>query len=995
MTASGSSNAAGQSSEYAQRLQGQMADADADRLGRYTRLVYTIDGQPAKTHRILTCLLTQSSKWLTDYVAGLTAAGALEFDIAIPSDFGQGPITVFVDYLYRTNNKAAMDTFIKHSMDACYFAQFLQATDFQRHCDRLLKEGIETGVIKPTATDLQSAINYKLLKTIQTQICGSIVDRMIACEFHYNDDKSNIQSSTQDMISLMVLERAQASKRQTASSLQSVKATGLDTAKDGNSENAATDEGLDGSNKNHTCPFDLQTHDNQEPNMHPRSPIWCYSSPTVTPSASAQKPPQSSGGLFGQSSSSGGGLFGDNHNQDRTHTAGSGLFGQSTQNAGGLFSNDQNRAQTANSSLFGQPSQGAGGLFGSSAQPLTTSAGLFGQQSQSGGGLFGSSTQPQTSGRFGGLSLFDRPAQTSGGLFGSNYNPQSSSGGLFGQPTSSTKEGLFGNNRIQTESRCGLFGNPAPNGWSSINDQNQTHDAGNYPGGRDLFGNIWRPQTHHNTSLFGCSTRVSPFAGNGNNYGYAGSRPGATAGFGNHANSHSGTTCFPTSVNNSTGNGFGSNSGFGFHPTNNITGPSFGQNVTNAPPKPSPFGAPPNTCIHEKKNTHPFSNISGIANNVPFIEKEANGTTCTYQSVFCTGPYSTLSPEELRLLDYDNGRQFGRSTIAWPNQASVHTWGNPLRTAELDLLRVRVNKVEQDTSTMANKVYELEKGRSILTERAEKLEREVKVLTAKVQELEVTKTYAQNGDDMNKSSTADLETTIAKHITVHTATLKRYLDTTTDLIRAEIKGIKQAEQAGSESEVHQKSGPLITKPTELVIREQDTKHKGKEFQAADEELAKSTYTIIYTPTSSTSSSRESSPAEITSTETEDFVAVEASAPTTELDKATHPQSEQAASPRDTTTTSLEEQIWAKVATLSYDARKVFSSLWNTHSADKWFGVYAWDFVKTGTMKFTNYDLAVDELERVGIIHLDTNMQAAGALPFTVPAKRYVWGPKTA
>lgn len=301
---------------------------------------------------------------------------------------------------------------------------------------------------------------------------------------------------------------------------------------------------------------------------------------------------------------------------------------------------------------------------------------------------------------------------------------------------------------------------------------------------------------------------------------------------------------------------------------------------------------------------------------------------------------------------------------------------------------------------MANKVYELEKGKSTLTEKAEKLEKEVKVLTDKVKELEATKMTTENGDNTHESATADVETLIERHITAHTDMLKLYLNTTTDLIRADIKSMRSPVGEVSKTDVHQKKLLLVDEPTNLVIREQVTEQKGKEPQIVDEESDNSTYSIIYTPTSSTSSSRESSPTEKTTTiQTEGFVAVEASASITEHDKATHPEEKKTATLEDATTTTtpptFEEQIWTNVSLLSSDARLIFSSLWTDYSTDTSFDVVG---ERCLLPKFNDshvFQAAIDELVNAGVIHYDPGKQPEQpeACLFSVMSNKYYWGPK--
>jgi len=160
----------------------------------------------------------------------------------------------------------------------------------------------------------------------------------------------------------------------------------------------------------------------------------------------------SSGGLFGNTNNNtSGGLFGSSN----TNTSG-GLFGSSNTNtSGGLFgSNNQTSSgglfgsTNTSGGLFGNSTTSGGGLFGSNNN--NKSGGLFGNtNTSSGGGLFGNTN---TSG-----GLFGNTNTSSGGLFGNTnssgglFGNTNSSGGLFGNTNTSgslfgnTSGGMFGN----------------------------------------------------------------------------------------------------------------------------------------------------------------------------------------------------------------------------------------------------------------------------------------------------------------------------------------------------------------------------------------------------------------------------------------------------------------------------------------------------------------------------------------------------------------------
>lgn len=155
------------------------------------------------------------------------------------------------------------------------------------------------------------------------------------------------------------------------------------------------------------------------------------------------------------------------------------------------------------------------------------------------------------------------------------------------------------------------------------------------------------PTTSSGGGLFGGSTTAT--AGTGSGFGGFGTNNTASSGFG------SGSTMFGQAANKPTGFGtttapaagtgglFGGSSGFG---SGNTTTPAFGQ-ATNTATGPVPD--PPGTAAV------PFA---------PYQEKETNGAQNSFQNIVFQDPYKKYSPEELRLVDYAQGRQFGNGTGA-------------------------------------------------------------------------------------------------------------------------------------------------------------------------------------------------------------------------------------------------------------------------------------------------------------------------------------------
>lgn len=194
----------------------------------------------------------------------------------------------------------------------------------------------------------------------------------------------------------------------------------------------------------------------------------------------------------------------------------------------------------------------------------------------------------------------------------------------------------------------------------------------NTPGG-GLFGS----GTTGTTGGFGSNT-----AGGFGTGGGFGAKPafGATP-------STTGGGLFGASTTATTGTGFGSTGGFGSNTATTGTGFGSGGGLfgANKPATTTGFGAPATTTGFGATNTTGGSlfggggatsafgsaNNPGIGTNVPdppgtanvafapFQEKEANGSQVSFQNILFMDAYKKWSAEELRLVDYQQGRRYG------------------------------------------------------------------------------------------------------------------------------------------------------------------------------------------------------------------------------------------------------------------------------------------------------------------------------------------------
>ena len=224
------------------------------------------------------------------------------------------------------------------------------------------------------------------------------------------------------------------------------------------------------------------------------------------------------GGLFGNANNTnnnntGGGLFGNQQQNNQTN-----LFGN-TNTSGGLFGSSTNQ-QNNTVGLFGNTTNSNGGLFGNSQQ--NNKGGLFSNSNSTQGGLFGNNNnnQQSTGGLFGNTN--NNNQQNSSGLFGNVSNQSNSSslfkpsttGGLFGSTnTQPSSGGLFGNTNTQpTNTGGGLFGNNSTSLFGRNNNNNQQKSSSLFGGttqtsSDSLFGN-----TSNSTSLFGNQQSSSLFS---------------------------------------------------------------------------------------------------------------------------------------------------------------------------------------------------------------------------------------------------------------------------------------------------------------------------------------------------------------------------------------------------------------------------------------------------------------------------------------------------
>jgi len=190
----------------------------------------------------------------------------------------------------------------------------------------------------------------------------------------------------------------------------------------------------------------------------------------------------------------------------------------------------------------------------------------------------------------------------------------------------SSSTGAFGSNNNAGSS---LFGSkPAAGGFGS--------GTGTTTGG-GLFGNT---SNNNNTTGFGASSGSGgAFGGGGTTGGVFGSGTSSGGAFGGFGSNNTSTTtpAFGSSQSKPLFGAGGTGTTASFGGTSNAfgSGTALGQNAV--PPA-------------EGTNGPPFQ---------PWSEKEANGATVNYQTITFMQPYQKYSLEELRLADYQGGRQYG------------------------------------------------------------------------------------------------------------------------------------------------------------------------------------------------------------------------------------------------------------------------------------------------------------------------------------------------
>ncbi|KAL0469473.1 nuclear protein 96 domain-containing protein [Neurospora intermedia] len=237
--------------------------------------------------------------------------------------------------------------------------------------------------------------------------------------------------------------------------------------------------------------------------------------------------------------------------------------------------------------------------------------GGFGQNTNTGSGFgssgFGANTGTTGTGFGSGTTGFGAPAQTG-----------TTGGGLFGSGTTGTTGGGFGTNT------AGGFG------------------TGGGFGAKPAFGST--PATTGG-GLFGSSTTATTGTGGFGSTGFGSNTATTGTGFGSGgglfgANKPATTTGFGAPA---TTGGFGA--------TNTTGGSLFGGGGTT-----SAFGSANNPGIGTNVPDPPGTAIVPFA---PFQEKEANGSQVSFQNICFMDAYKKWSPEELRLVDYQQGRRFG------------------------------------------------------------------------------------------------------------------------------------------------------------------------------------------------------------------------------------------------------------------------------------------------------------------------------------------------
>ncbi|KAK4230111.1 hypothetical protein QBC38DRAFT_517422 [Podospora fimiseda] len=236
-----------------------------------------------------------------------------------------------------------------------------------------------------------------------------------------------------------------------------------------------------------------------------------------------------------------------------------------------------------------------------------------------------------------------------GGGFGTNNNTGSTFGG-FGSTTNTTPgfgagTSGFGATNTAGNTGTGLFGGGATGGagFGASNTTGGAFGGGGFgakpafgtpttsAGGNSLFGGTTTATSGGTGFGFGNTNNATttPFGGGGTTSLFGASKPATTFGTGTAA-----TTGFGGTANTGTGLfGAGGTTGTGFGATTN---PGIGTNV----------GDPPGTAV---------------AQFTPYQEKEPNNSAMSnsYQQLCFMDAYKKWSSDELRLVDYNQGRKTG------------------------------------------------------------------------------------------------------------------------------------------------------------------------------------------------------------------------------------------------------------------------------------------------------------------------------------------------
>ncbi|KAF2739627.1 hypothetical protein EJ04DRAFT_508511 [Polyplosphaeria fusca] len=238
-----------------------------------------------------------------------------------------------------------------------------------------------------------------------------------------------------------------------------------------------------------------------------------------------------------------------------------------------------------------------------------------------------------------------------GGGFGQSNNNQSGFGGGGFGTTNNTNSG-FGSN---TNTGSTMFGQSSNTGSSMFGNNNNNNSNTSFGG----FGS----NTNNNTS-FGSkpfsSTGTSGLFGGGGTSGLSFGGFGATSGNNNNNNN---TTTFGSGGNSgglfgqskSTFGGGGTTGGGLFGGGGNTSG-GFGTNASST----GGFGSTSSPFGGGAQNQPSQNNGTGATPFTPFAEKEASGTS-QYQTITFQAPYQNYSLEELRAVDYNQGRRYGNS----------------------------------------------------------------------------------------------------------------------------------------------------------------------------------------------------------------------------------------------------------------------------------------------------------------------------------------------